>query len=897
MMAQSSVEKITGQLVSINNNTPIAYALIKLIETERWTTTNKEGQFQFDIPKLTQFTLEVQCLGEQYFRKTYRTEEQLNTPIIIELLAQSYAMEEITVIAQQGQGISTTAIIDNAAIQHVQPTTLGDVMQLLPGGLIENPDLSEKQTISIREVNTDANSASGTAIIVDGAPMSNSADYQTYSTTLLKTEGRSVQNPTNSSAGDGIDLRQIATDNIASIEVIRGIPSVQYGNLTSGAVIVKTKSGYTPYKVKIKSDPRLKQVYVGKGIQLNKGAAMNANIEYTNAYNDLRSKYEGFNRLSGQVAYSRTFRPNDNPFSFNSKLSFYSTLDHEKTDPDALVAEEVLKSSELGSRLNIYGKWAINNRFITNLSYNTSLAIKEQEDYQRRFRSGNTASLSFAIQEGENEGIYLPSTSLTELTIKGLPIDLFAQFSANKNHSFIKGIINNILVGAEYRLSGNYGEGSLYDVSNPPRISSNTTRPRSYKEIPASESIALYLENKLTLPIKTTTLDLQAGMRISNFQPTGLTKGAIGIYYEPRINAHYKIIQNTKRLLQKLHLHAGIGLNYKAPSLMYQYPDKAYFDLISLDYYHENPDIALAYFSTHIFDSSNPDLKPAKNLKREVGIDFKIGTFSGEMTAFREDLSDGFGMLKRYHFIDYNVYDATGTPPDTKPDISTLTPSLSTYIISHSYPTNNKATEKLGIEYTFNFGKIESLSTDISMNGAWLKTTRRNSTSEVENLPDNDNGGQHPNIGVYPSNEGRVSERLNTTFRFITHSPRLRLVFTTTMQITWMDKYYNTPYDEVPLYLYNKDGDISPFTDDMRNDIAYKEYVKTKGSNYFSTESLPPLLLCNFKLSKEFSNTIKFSFYANNILNKRPIYQSKNTLQYIRRNPSIYFGAELIIKL
>lgn len=57
-----------------------------------------------------------------------------------------------------------------------------------------------------------------------------------------------------STSGQGTDLRTISPDNIESVEVIRGIPSVEYGNLTSGAVIIKTKSGVTPLEAKVKLD-------------------------------------------------------------------------------------------------------------------------------------------------------------------------------------------------------------------------------------------------------------------------------------------------------------------------------------------------------------------------------------------------------------------------------------------------------------------------------------------------------------------------------------------------------------------------------------------------------------------------------------------------------------------
>ena len=892
---------IKGNLSNSADGSAIPYAVIQIIESEQWTTTDEEGHFILKDNTLSTFTLEVKCIGKQNFRKTYQIQDFTQGEIKITLADESFAMEEVIVTAEKGQGMTTTSTINSAAIEHVQPTTLGDVMQLLPGNIIVNPDLSKKQSISIRETSTSANSASGTAIIVDGAPINNDGNFQTYSTNNLASDGASVTQSTgaslNSSIGGGVDLRQISTDNIESVEVIKGIPSVTYGDLTSGAVIVKTKSGHTPYEVKIKSDPNLKQVYVGKGIKFHQGGSANANIDYTNSYKDLRSKYTAYDRVTAQLAYSKTFLKDKSPLSFNSKLSFFQSIDKEKTDPDALVLGEAIESSETGARLSMYGKWSLNNRWITNVNYTFSANGTQQEDYLKKYRSTGVQKISLSKEAGENEGIYLPSESLTELTIKGLPVSLFGQISATKNHNFTNGIINNILAGAEYRLTGNNGEGRIYDISNPPTVNERSSRPRSFKDIPAATSFTVFLENKLTLPLATTALDIQTGLRVNNFQPTGWTSSDMGIYLEPRLNARYKIIDKPKNTVKEISLHGGVGLNYKTPSLLYLYPDMAYIDLVSLDHYTEDPNTAMAYFTTTIFNPSNPQLNPSKNFKQEVGVDFKIGEVRGNITGFKETLSDGFGLLNHYLFVDYQSYDGKDVPEGTLPDITTLPASTATYITYYSQPVNNKETEKLGVEYDFSFGKIKALSTEIMMNGAWLKTTQNYSTIPTFFLPTKTSSGQYEHIAVYPAGEGAKAERLNTTFRFVTHSSRLRLVFTTTMQVTWIDKVQQTDYDDVPMYLYNRAGDITPFTTEMRNNSGYEEYVKVKKVNYFMEESLPPLLLCNFKLSKEFSDKIKLSFYANNFLNQRPTYQSKRTYNYTKRNPEIYFGAELNIKL
>ena len=66
-------------------------------------------------------------------------------------------------------------------------------------------------------------------------------------------------------------------------------PSVEYGNLTSGAVIIKTKSGVTPFETKVKLDSYSKMFYAGKGFLLGeKAGAMNLSADYSQSYDDIR---------------------------------------------------------------------------------------------------------------------------------------------------------------------------------------------------------------------------------------------------------------------------------------------------------------------------------------------------------------------------------------------------------------------------------------------------------------------------------------------------------------------------------------------------------------------------------------------------------------------------------
>ena len=885
---------IKGKVIDKKSGEPVIAAAVKLEEIESWTITDEKGKFEFKniIPET--YILIVQCLGYEVYSSRIVINKK-NDEILIKLVPSSFDMKEVNVLAKKGNKITTSTNIGSAAIEYVQPTSLNDIMQLLPGNLSENPDLSKPQQISIREIGTDDNTAMGTEILIDNAPVSNDANLQTFST------ASSREGEFSTVVGTGVDLRQISTDNIESIEVIQGIPSVVYGNLTSGVVSVHTKAGYTPFSIKVKTDPKIKQLGLNKGIKISSdNSFLNFNLDYLSSFSDVRSKYKGFKRITAQTAYSKVFMKETTPFSFNTKLSYFGTIDNTKTDPDAMVAEEEYETKNNGVRLNIYGKWSLKKKLISNLKYTFSLSYTHQRNYQKMYRSssGGVEAISLSLVEGENYGIYLPTEQLTELTIDGKPVNAFAQLTYDKLLSFKNGVINKILFGGEYRLSGNYGKGQIYDITNPPFISRRSSRPRSFREIPALQNYSVYMEDKLIIPIKKTKLNIQAGARLNNFQPIGLFSSDIGFFIEPRFNIQYAILNNrNNQLFDILSFSFGIGTTYKSPSLVYLYPDKAYYDLPVLDYYTADPATQTAVFYSMNFNTGNPDLKPYENHKKELGMDFKIGPVSGNITAFQENLTNGFEFVSKYEFISCYKYLADSIPEGEKPDISILPKEYYDHIISYKTPINNKKTIKTGIEFNINFGKINSLYTSFTIDGAWLKTTRFYSIINYEYLPSSASSVQYTNIGMYPAGEKKVSERLNTDLRMVTHIPALKMILSTTVQVIWFNKYYFPNYDEAPLYLFDKNGIITEFTEEMRTDPDYMRYVNEKRDLYYLTEIMPPLFLANFRLSKEIEDKMKLSLYVNNFLNYRPMYQYTRSESYTRRNPSIYFGAEIKVTL
>ena len=326
------------------------------------------------------YEYQVSCLGYETARGTFQFKTGQET-LQVKLRPSALNLKEVTVVARNTKG--SKSVIGQDAIRHIQPKSVADMLQLLPGGITSNPTLSGAAQASIREIGDDANNSLGTAVMLDGIPLSNDGNLQALSPTkngLGSTATASGMNDQTTS-GRGVDLRTVAADNIESVEVIRGIPSAEYGNLTSGVVIVKTKSGRSPYEVKFKADPFSKLVYAGKGFGLKRGGAVNFGVDWSQSWGDTRKHYLGYDRITASLGYSQVFNPQGaHPVSFNFRSSFYSNINNRKNDPQMDELQLNFKNENRGVRLAVNGNIRMDNSWITSLDYDLSGEVSRTLD-------------------------------------------------------------------------------------------------------------------------------------------------------------------------------------------------------------------------------------------------------------------------------------------------------------------------------------------------------------------------------------------------------------------------------------------------------------------------------------------------------------------------------------
>ncbi|MBR0523380.1 MAG: TonB-dependent receptor plug domain-containing protein, partial [Prevotella sp.] len=229
---------------------PLDFATVSFPDFSIGTTTNNGGSYSLNVPQ-GKVKMRVQYVGKHAIDTLINVKGDMR--LNFTLLNEDFRLQEVTVTAtHNAAGSSTSSNISRQAMEHMQATSLYDIMALLPGGITSEQNLSQTKTMTLRQSGTrnTATNSLGTAIIRDGAPISNNANLSILNTAFVSEDngGKIGGIAGTTSPSEGVDLRTISTENIENVEVIRGIPSVEYGDLTSGAVIIHSKAGREPLR-------------------------------------------------------------------------------------------------------------------------------------------------------------------------------------------------------------------------------------------------------------------------------------------------------------------------------------------------------------------------------------------------------------------------------------------------------------------------------------------------------------------------------------------------------------------------------------------------------------------------------------------------------------------------
>ena len=920
--------KVAGQVVERGTGEPVVMASVVIEELGLWAVTDAEGRFELTKVPSGRQELEVSLLGYETLKFPLDVKGDI-TRLKLELAVSSLTLDAVVVTAMEGGEITSSSKISKQTLEHIQPSSLRDVMQLLPGSVTENPSLTQVGSLSIRDIGTNAANVAGTALIVDGAAFSNDANLQMLSTGTAMGDG---QGNAASTAGGGVDSRQVSTDNIESVEVIRGIPSVVYGDLTSGAVVVKTKAGVTPWEIRLKADPQLKQISFGKGFHLGeKAGVLNFDADYAHAYSDVRTPASAYNRINFQAGWSGNIRK---VLTINAKLRGNWSNATNASDPDLLL-DELTQERDRGLRLNVNGRWIVNKPWLTNVEYLVAGSFTDQFSRSRVYQgSAGRTPTSAAMSDGENQAFFTPAQYYSDVQVFGRPVDAQARLTAHQMGRY-GAVTNKVLAGFEWKSQGNVGRGKVFDPTLPPSPgSASAFRERSYRDIPFLHALTGYLEDNFKVPLGGTELEVQAGARVNTILARGIATNAF-LSVEPRINVRYTLVKRPEGL-RKLVVRGGWGITGKMPSMVYLYPEPAYKDMVS--FYYNDFDASgtgLAVITTQRQETTRETLRLQRSRNAEAGLEFETDRFSGSLVGFYEKMTDGYGFATEYVPMVYRRYGYTwnGDTPsqivlpsgaDLAWHAGSVTmdgrelPSITdTTFMAFSRPVNGVSLDKWGVEWTFDVARIPAIGTSINVSGAWMHMTTLNTAYAQRLHAGTASGRTYPWVGIYggsaTTSNGSEKDRISTNVRFITHIPKLAMVVTLTAQMVFLESSRNLCrfdgqdlawFDAdgtghvAPLYLMDRAGCVQPFTTQMRDDPQYRNLIlSTNTGNYYVRQSYPFYGMLNLRLSKEIGRWATISFYANNFLNLRGRVRNSVTHYPSDRNTPLYFGAEVKISI
>lgn len=817
---------------------------------------------------------------------------------------------EVVVTAREATTLSTSSRIDRDAMTHLQPTSFSDLLELLPGGVSKSPDMTRTNSIALRETgNIGASgavsdspdyaiSSLGTGFVVDGAPISTDAG-------LSAVPGAATGDAAGkrSTVNRGVDMRTIPTDNIESVEIVRGIPSAEYGNMTSGMVNIRRMRRVTPWTARFKADGFSRLLSFGKGFALGGDGrnTINADATYLDSKADPRNDLENYKRLTGSVRTHLCWTSPTLATVWNVAADYTGSFDNEKTDPD-------LTQRKIDDYRSSYNRYALSSdltfsfpaiRWLESVGLTASASLVNDRLTRCRQVSANGTPLApTSMEEGVHDGTYLMGTYLAEFISEGRPLDLFIKFRGVGSAACGRWL-NNYKAGFEWTLSKNFGRGQIYDLTKP--LSGGwTTRPRTYNSIPALNVMSAFIEDHLTLMAGDHKLEAQAGARLIMLPTLDRRYYLSGRpYIDPRLNLLWTSAPiDLHSLPLRLCFGGGYGLTTRMPTVDYLFPQVHYADFVQLGYFDvSNPqEYSRVSLRTYIADPTNYGLRAARNRKWELRFGVEWGRNRLNIAYFRESMRSGYRYSPVYARYEYRRYDTSAIDPsalDGPPSLDGLPWSDAAILDGYNRVTNGTRIDKDGVELQLSTARWKPLCTALTLTGAWFHS--RYSNSQMIYYPVAAVVGQTPvsdrYVGIYDTDDGRINQQLSSSLMFDTQLPRWGLIFTTTLQCVWYVKSRRMRENGVPsAYISADDGKIHQWSAADSSDPMLQHLVRHFSDKLFATQTTPVALYLNLKATKQIGRWLRLSAFVNRIVDYLPDYQSNGIA--IRRHSEAYFGME-----
>ena len=903
---QAKTVTLRGTVTEAMGGEPVSGAIIRLDENYLWAVTDADGRYLLENVQPGTYLLEIDCLG-YVTRKEKITVTVSRDKVDYTLQVNSLALDEVRVTASKSDDAAgTTRVLGRNALDHLQMTGVSDIAALLPGGKTLNPDLTADNQLVLRNGGTLAgNAAFGTAVEVDGVRLGG-----------------------NASTGEmaGVGTRSLGVENIEAVEVVTGVPSAEYGDLNSGLIRIITQKGRTPVKATFSVNPRTYEVSVSKGFDLgDKGGILNVSGEWARATSKLSSPYKAYTRRSFTFDYSKTF---------HKKLRLEAGLTgniggmNSESDPDLFKDEfEKVRDNVLTPHFKLV--WLLNKSWVTNVSLDGNIYYHDERTHIHAY---NSNSSSLPAVHNEQLGYFLadalPPTYYSDEIIDSKELDYSASLKYNWLRHF--GRFKSVLkAGVQWKATGNIGEGEYYED---PLLAASGYRPRPYTDFPYMHNLSVYAEERFTIPLAGTELDLTAGLRLEKVMISGAAYDRMTTL-SPRLNAKWKISKNFS-------LHGGWGVTEKLPSFYILYPEEEYRDILTFGVSYPNGHSGYVYYTQPYYPPTNPDLRWQRNNNTEIGLDASFLGTDITLSLWRNVTHDPYKFGKAYRPISYvtMAVPAGFTPADDPAplvdhqtgqvwmrDADGYRVPMDVLHASRSFAgadmqMNGSDVERYGVELTADFPEIRAIRTRLRLDGSYTHTYTVDETLYSYYNRTMIGGEPYHYVGIYPGgntgntvSNGLRFDNLDVNLTAITHIPSARLVITCRLEAALLrhsqrlseyqgkqlafrlDNGYSALW---PVAWMDLDGKTHPFTEQEKADDAFSLLLLKSGNIYtFDADGYDPYFSANLSITKEIGDHVSFSFFANNFTNARPYVKSYATGVAAIFTPAFYYGLTCRIKL
>jgi hypothetical protein len=900
---------IDGVVVARDGERPVPLATVTIEGTALVARTDSSGRFRLlDVPAGPQ-VLVARRVGYAVARQPVLVPSTGRVPLRVVMAVSNLQLDQLIVTADRvgrARGeVGTASVIDRDAIANQVAASLQGVLELVPGVPLSAPGLDAAQPFALRALaepgaptgatgspGAGSIGSSGTLIILDGIPLSNNANLQS-----VGARGEVV--PVASTAGQGIDLRRIPAAALDRVEVIRGIPSARWGDLTQGAIVVDTRATATAPEFAFRNDPRTREGNSVAGRSLfaeRQQFTATLNVTQTQATRTLSNATT--DRTALQLAHRITLggTPVQPRVTADSRLDVWR-LRYDSPERVDLERGRTSFQDDYGVRFGERARWQLGRA--SQVEWTAALDVQQQQTREQRLLVRPASPFTDRLVEGRQIGSFLEGQYLGAYELRGAPRFAYSRLEYRGDHGR-RGQADLVTVraGLELRREWNAGSGYRFDLLRPPQAGNfngvnGYDRPRSFRDLDALTSSAAYVDARVRARLLGVPIDVQAGLRADLLHDGGWWWESVrSTLAQPRL-----AVQLTPR--PWFRLRGGAGLVGKLPTVAQLSPYPQYFDVVNVNRYPPNPSERLTVLTTFIRDPRSVSLGIARARKQEVGVELDGGARWGSLslTAFDDVVRDAVisrrevGTIVRERFALVDTGLGSGRPGRiVEPAIS----SEPVPVFIDRFANAGRLGSR-GLELVLAAPVIPAIRTRLELSGAVVETRFRTDDIDFGSAQVTNSFQLDTTVLRIPYFSGRRTRAQRTilTWRAVHHQPDAGLVITGTLQQSLNASYVTEHRTDSLAFqgFVTRSGALVPVAVEQRLDAQYRDLRRGRTGLTGVRLQRPDDWLFSLQVAKSIVGDGRLSFYFFNVLDKLAVFGGGS----VNAVPSARFGAELTI--